>query len=81
MKVSVEQTVEVSDADRALIAEALGQKTATRQDLKDFLWKHGEDWRSKLTGLPDPEGDAQPDFVSDDAGVLGAGDDDGLDLI
>jgi hypothetical protein len=48
VKVNIYETVEVSDADRKLIAEALGQKSATRDDLKAFIWRHGADWERAL---------------------------------
>lgn len=48
MKVSVYQTIEVSDEQRKEISKLLGVKQATRDQMKDFLWKHGENWGEKL---------------------------------
>lgn len=64
MKVNVDQTVEISDEDRKKIAENLGIKHATRDDLKAFLWQHGAGWRTVI----DP-------FEVDATNVNGVGDD------
>jgi len=48
MKVNIYETVEVSDEDRKRIAALLGQKTASREELKAFIWKHGADWQAAI---------------------------------
>lgn len=72
MKVNVDQTVEISDEDRKLIAEKIGSKHATREDLKAFLWQHGRDWRQALTPRVDDG------FQVDATNVNGVGDDEDL---
>ena len=70
MKVNIYETVEVSDDARKRIAGLLGQKAATRDDLKAFIWKHGQNWEIAL-------GDAQgEEFAVDPTNVNGVGDDD-----
>lgn len=48
MRVNVDKTVEVSEAERKLIAQKLGRRTADRQAIKDFLWEHGAGWKAAL---------------------------------
>lgn len=48
MKVGIYETVEVDDVQRAAIARTLGQKTASRDDLKTFIWQHGANWADGL---------------------------------
>lgn len=63
MKVSIYQTEEISDADRAAIATCLGQKTATRDDLKAWLWEHGSKWREPFSDGPPQE---EPELTLED---------------
>lgn len=67
MKVNIYETVEVSDEARKRIASHLGQKTASRDELKAFIWEHGKNWESFLNG------DTQPAAEEED--LLGTADD------
>ena len=64
MKVNIYETVDISDEQRKRIAEMLGQKTATRDDLKAFVWQHGSDWELVLVDAAN--GDPYP-VVEDEA--------------
>jgi hypothetical protein len=49
MRVKISETVEVSDEQRLAIAQRLHgpaakKDHATREELKDFVWRHGRDW-------------------------------------
>lgn len=55
MKVNVYETVEVTDEDRKKISNLLGVRQATRDQLKEFLWQHGKDWREKMSSGDDLE--------------------------
>lgn len=48
MKVNVYVTEDVSDEERKQISDLLGVKLATRDQLKDFLWANGKNWREAL---------------------------------
>lgn len=48
MRVSIYQTVEVSDEQRKAMAEVTGRKAITRDQMKDFIWSVGEDWALHL---------------------------------
>lgn len=48
MKVNIYQTVEVSDEARKGVAALMGQKSVTREELKQFIWAHGEGWEAEL---------------------------------
>jgi hypothetical protein len=61
VKVNIYETVEVSDEDRAKIAAQIGQKTATREDLKMFIWSYGSNWRDRLD-----QGEGEPDIAAED---------------
>jgi hypothetical protein len=84
MRVNIYETVEVSDADRKLIAERLGQKNATRDDLKAFIWYYGAQWQNELRPADDDRtGEAEmaaavqrynEGFTEDEANVNGVGD-------
>ncbi len=55
MKVSIEQTVEVSDEQREQIAHTLDgdgakKRQATRAEIKDFIWRSGEGWAAAVGG-------------------------------
>lgn len=53
MRVKINNTIEVSDEQRAEIGELLGKKQATRDECRDFIWKHGADWELMLTRAPE----------------------------
>lgn len=58
MRVNIYETVDVSDEQRAAIAARLGQKTASRNDLKAFVWEYGSRWDDQLLlekQLPDDQ--------------------------
>lgn len=49
MRVKISETVDVSDEQRLAIAKKLHGPTAkkdhaTREELKDFVWRGGRDW-------------------------------------
>lgn len=54
MKVKVENVVEVSDEQRQEISQLLGVKHASRDQLKEFLWRHGENWAAALASSVQP---------------------------
>lgn len=71
MKVNIYETVEVSDEQRVAIARQLDgddakKRLATRDEIKEFIWLHGQAWDSVLSGSEPAETEA---------------DDDGMDLI
>lgn len=54
MKVNIYTTVEVSDAQRIAIAaeidgEGAKPRSATRDEMKEFVWREGENWAASLT--------------------------------
>lgn len=55
MRVNLYETVEVSDAQRAQIADLLDKKVtkrlATRDEIKAFVWEEGEYWAGSLEAL------------------------------
>jgi hypothetical protein len=53
MKVNVYVTEDVSDAERKQISAVLGVKQATRDQMKEFLWTHGANWRTALAPSED----------------------------
>lgn len=84
MKVKISETVEVSDEQRLAIARALHgpnakKDHATREQLKDFVWRGGRDWAQLLQR----SGEFQEDLIGagevSTAGVQG--EPDGMDLI
>lgn len=53
MKVSIEQTVEVTDEQRYELAQVLEhhagkRRQATRAELKEWIWEHGANWSRDL---------------------------------
>lgn len=72
MKVSIAHTVQVSDAQRyAIAAEIDGagakRRPATREEMKDFIWREGATWPSALLGdAPEPPDPADDDLVGGD---------------
>ena len=63
MKVRVSYTAEVSDEYRRAIRRYHGQTgMATRQEVKDWFWAHGEQMDDELMGTyGDPEDDNDED--------------------
>lgn len=66
MKVNIDQTIQVSDEQRQAIArqidgEGAKKRDATRDEIKAFIWRHGESWETALdrdvddAPEPDPE--------------------------
>lgn len=92
MKVTVHQTVEISEEQRLQLGAVLTGKIkpkhwATRDQIKEFLWEKGEGWATELALLwndafGEPGSDAEPDLASLDD-LLGDEDDDllGEDLL
>lgn len=78
VKVGIYESVDVSDEQRKAIAKTLGQKTATRDDLKEFIWKYGQQWPLMVNGATtvDSGGDAPADPLAALDAALG--DDDEL---
>lgn len=51
MKVNIDKTIEVSDEQRVAITELRGgEGTATREEVKEFLWTYGASWEAVLGG-------------------------------
>lgn len=55
MKVAIEQTVEVSDEQRKMIAlkkdgPGAKKRDATRDEMKEFIWARGSEWAQWLEG-------------------------------
>lgn len=78
MKVKISETVDVSDEQRLAIAKTLhGPKAkkdhATRDELKDYVWKHGRDWAELLSRGLELQEDliGSPDAEVSTAGVQG----------
>lgn len=77
MKVSINNTVEVTDEQREMLARCLdGQgarkRRATREEFRTFIWAEGEDWAMALsdlyvesTGATPVEDDADEDLLGD----------------
>jgi hypothetical protein len=48
MKVSIYQTIEITDEQRKEIGKVLGVKWPDRDQLKEFFWTHGANWKAAL---------------------------------
>lgn len=52
MKVRIDQTLQVEDDTLSQIADVLDGKTsrrkAKRDEVKDYIWRHGELWQQEL---------------------------------
>lgn len=57
MRVGIYESVEVSAEQRKAISVTLGVKNATRDQLKEFIWKWGEQWPLKVLGDTTPDED------------------------
>lgn len=88
MKVSIYETVQVSDEQRVMLGAVLDgtvkpKRQATRDELKAFIWEHGSGWEADLAdthsgvfgGGDEPE--VEPDDGGDDD-LIGANDLDDL---
>lgn len=88
MKVSIYETVQVSDEQRVALGAVLDgtvkpKRQATRDELKAFIWEHGSGWEADLAdthagtfgGGDEPEG--EPD-EGEDEDLIGADDLDDL---
>lgn len=72
MKVNIDQTVEVSDEQRKLIAETIDgegakKREATRDEMKAFIWQHGEHWADRFFSADQLEPDE--DLIGDTSGL------------
>lgn len=73
MKVKISETVEVSDAQRLQMADVLdgkqSRRQATRDEMKEFIWTHGDLWASSLADehavLFGPSDEADEDLIGD----------------
>lgn len=83
MKVNIYETVEISDEQRVQLGALLDGKVkpkrqATRDEIKTFVWEHGQDWEVELADRyadefhaandPEPEaadGDEGDDLIGD----------------
>jgi hypothetical protein len=63
MRVKISETVEVTDEQRADIGQLLGKKQASRDECRDFIWKHGADW-ALLVDRASEYAEADPDLLS-----------------
>lgn len=84
IKVNIDKTIEISDAQRKEIAAVLDgpggkKRDATRDEMKDFLWAHGARWEAVLAG--DDEGQPEVEDLLGDADDDLLGDVDDEDLI
>jgi hypothetical protein len=85
MKVNIYETVEISDEQRVSLAVVLDEgevkpkRQATRDEIKAFVWKHGEQWEDVLSGLhasftaepsDDAETEADEDLLGDDEDLI-----------
>ena len=75
MKVKISETVEVSDEQRLAIARGLHgpnakKDHASREELKDFVWRHGRDW-DQLLARGAALTDEQPSLLDDDEDLIG----------
>lgn len=83
MIVGIHQSVEVSNEQRKAISKTLDVKQATRDQLKDFIWKWGEQWQLMVDKPQTEHPYAQSFEEADPLAALDAalGEADGLDLI
>lgn len=71
MKVSIDQTVEVSDVQRREIASIIDgrvgrKRDATRAEMKEFIWEAGAGWETVLSPDEDVEEDLIGELVEDE---------------
>jgi hypothetical protein len=65
MKVKISETVEVTDQQRADIGRLLGKKQATRDECRDFIWKHGADWANLVARASEYQDEQQTDLLAE----------------
>lgn len=65
MKVSVYQTIEITDEQRKEIGKVLGVKWPDRDQLKEFFWTHGASWEEKLALQSSGQEQAAPAELDD----------------
>lgn len=69
MKVSINQTVEITDEQRNQMAKVIDgaptKRWATRDEMKEFIWANGEGWEIALSDqyrdLGEDTGDSDPE--------------------
>lgn len=71
MKVNIYETIEISDEDRVRLGAILDGKAkpkrqATRDEIKQFVWSHGEGWDIELRARWRQEFDSAPDESEED---------------
>lgn len=54
MKVNIYETVEVTDEQRVKLGAVLDgrvkpKRQATREELKSYIWEHGQSWETELS--------------------------------
>lgn len=79
MKVKISETVDVSDEQRLAIAKKLHgaeakKDQATREEMKDFVWRGGRDWALLLQRADEFEEDLlsgpEPDELDDPMSLI-----------
>lgn len=65
VKVSIYQTIEITDEQRKEIGKALGVKWPDRDQLKEFFWTHGASWEEKLALQSSGQEQAAPAELDD----------------
>lgn len=70
MKVSIYQTLEVTDEQRVQIArqidgEGAKKRQATRDEMKEFIWSHGTGWVTALDADVDDAPAEDEDLLGD----------------
>ena len=79
MKINIYQTVQVTDEQRVKLGAVLdGQvkpkRQATRDELKAYIWEHGQDWETRLSddwreafdaNVPETDDEADEDLLGD----------------
>lgn len=63
MKVKMNQTEDVSDEQRAQIGATLGKRQASREECRDFIWRHGRDWAELLDRAEQYQAEAESDPI------------------
>lgn len=71
MKVGINQTVEMTDEQRVLLADLndgkVSRRMAKRDEAKVFVWQHGENWDMALeTTWSEAFAETVPDTGNDD---------------
>lgn len=73
MKVNIYETVQVSDEQRIAIAREIDgdgakKRQATRDEIKDFIWREGSTWATALVddGPSEPDDEPDEDLLGED---------------